>query len=146
MFKANTKFLIADDSNIQRKIIKLILNDLGYMNLVEATDGQMALEAIMNSFNTNRPIQFIISDWEMPHMKGIDLLKTCKNHPVYKSIPFILLTAANAAPQIMQALAAEVSEYIVKPFSAETLRDKIDRIYLATHSENIRARLPPQGS
>ena len=135
MFKTNTKFLIADDSNIQRKIIKLILSDLGFTNIVEATDGQMALDVITNSFKTNKPVQFIISDWEMPHIKGIDLLKTCKNHPVYSQIPFILLTAASAAPQIMQAVAANVSEYIVKPFNAETLRDKIDRIYSVNKSE-----------
>lgn len=132
MFKPNTKFLIADDSSIQRKIIKLILSELGYTNFVEATDGQAALDAIMNSYKMNKPIQFIICDWEMPHIKGIDLLKTCKDHSVYKRIPFILLTAASAAPQIMQAVAANVSEYIVKPFNAETLKDKIDRVYVGT--------------
>lgn len=104
MFKASTKFLIADDSSIQRKIKKLILSELGYTNFVEATDGQAALEAIMNSYNNNKPVQFIICDWEMPHIKGIELLKTCKDHRVYCQIPFILLTAASAAPQIMQAV------------------------------------------
>lgn len=136
MFKPNTKFLIADDSSIQRKIIKLILSELGYTNFVEATDGQAALDAIMNSYNSNKPIQFIICDWEMPNLKGIDLLKTCKDHPVFRRIPFILLTAASAAPQIMQAVAANVSGYIVKPFNAETLRDKIENVYQETKAEN----------
>ena len=133
MFNINTKFLVVDDFSTMRKIIKKVLDEIGYKNVVEAVDGRNALEVIANSFKTGEPIQFIISDWNMPNMQGIELLRACKENPQYKTVPFMLVTAESEQAQIIEAAKAGVSEYVVKPFNAATLKAKIERVYAKTH-------------
>ncbi len=133
MFNTNTKFLVVDDFSTMRKIIKKVLDEIGYKNVVEAVDGRNALEVIANSFKTGEPVQFIISDWNMPNMQGIELLRACKENPQYKTVPFMLVTAESEQAQIIEAAKAGVSEYVVKPFNAATLKAKIERVYNKTH-------------
>lgn len=129
MSNLTTKFLIVDDVSTMRKIIKNILGDLGYTNLVEAVDGANAIEVLNQSLSANAPVQFIISDWNMPNMMGIDLLKHCKNSPEFKALPFVLVTAESEQHQILEAVKAGVSDYIVKPFSAQKVKEKIERVH-----------------
>ena len=87
MFPLDTKFLVVDDFATMRKIIKKVLNELGYTNVEEADDGKTALPLIQGAHDAGKPYGFIVSDWNMPGMQGIDLLKACKADPRFKATP-----------------------------------------------------------
>ena len=129
MFPENTKFLVVDDFATMRKIIKKVLVEIGYKNVEEAEDGRPALEALKKAQGSGEPFQFIISDWNMPGMSGIELLKACKLDPQMRSIPFILVTAESEQKNIVEAARYGVSDYVVKPFNAQALRGKIDKVW-----------------
>ncbi len=129
MFSQNTKFLVVDDFATMRKIIKKVLDELGYKNVVEAVDGKNAFDVLKEHQATQQPIEFVISDWNMPNMLGIDLLKACRQDPTLKSIPFMLVTEESEQNQIVEAAKAGVSEYVIKPFNGATLKTKIERVY-----------------
>lgn len=129
MFDANTKFLVVDDFATMRKIVKKALFELGYTNVVEAVDGKNALDTLNEAIEKNEHFHFIISDWSMPKMLGIELLKACKQSPQLRNIPFVLVTAESEQAQIVEAVKAGVSEYVVKPFSAQILKAKIEKVY-----------------
>ena len=129
MFNTNTKFLVVDDFSTMRKIVKRVLDELGFKSVVEAVDGKNALELLKDYAEKNDPIQFVISDWNMPHLTGIDLLKACKADVKFNTLPFILVTAESEQSQIIEAAKAGVSEYVIKPFNAATLKLKIENVY-----------------
>lgn len=133
MFPANTKFLVIDDFATMRKIIRKILIELGYSHVEEADDGATALPMIQAAHEAGQPFQFIISDWNMPKMLGIDLLRSCKADPRFAKIPFMLVTAESEQKQILEAAKAGVSDYVVKPFNAATLKAKLEKVYAKTH-------------
>lgn len=133
MFPANTKFLVVDDFATMRKIIKKVLTELGYTNVEEADDGKPAFELLQKAQNIGQPFQFVISDWNMPGMTGIDLLRACKADAVFKNIPFMLVTAESEQKNIVEAAKAGVSDYVVKPFNANTLKGKLEKVW-AKHS------------
>ncbi len=133
MSNLTTKFLIVDDVSTMRKIIKNILGDLGYTNLVEAVDGVNALEILNQNLKTDAPVQFIISDWNLPNMMGIDLLKQCKKTPEFKAPPFVLVTAESEQHQILESVKAGISDYIVKPFSFNKIKEKLEKVYKKRH-------------
>jgi two-component system chemotaxis response regulator CheY len=133
MFPVTTKFLVVDDFATMRKIIKKVLTELGYTNVEEADDGKPALAALKKAQSDGKPFDFVISDWNMPGMTGIDLLKACKADPQLKLLPFMLVTAESEQKNIIEAAKAGVSDYVVKPFNAATLKGKLERIY-AKHS------------
>ncbi len=120
----NMKVLVVDDFSTMRRIIKNILNQLGFKNIVEADDGTTALEILKSE-----KIDLVISDWNMPKMTGIDLLKKVRSDPEMADLPFIMVTAEAQQDNIVLAVKAKVSQYIVKPFTAETLGDKINKIF-----------------
>lgn len=132
MFPSTTKFLVVDDFATMRKIIKKVLTELGYTNIEEADDGKTALPALQNAAASGRAFDFVISDWNMPGMTGIDLLKACKADPQLKNLPFMLVTAESEQKNIVEAAKAGVSDYVVKPFNAATLKEKLERIYAKT--------------
>lgn len=132
MFPANTKFLVIDDFATMRKIIRKILTELGYSQVEEADDGATALPLIQKAHEAGQPFQFIISDWNMPKMLGIDLLRSCKGDPRFNKVPFMLVTAESEQEQILEAAKAGVSDYIVKPFNAATLKAKLEKVYQKT--------------
>jgi len=118
------KILIVDDFSTMRRIIKNLLRDLGFTNTVEADDGTTALP-ILNAGG----IDFLVTDWNMPGMQGIDLLKHVRADEKLANLPVLMVTAEQKREQIIEAAQAGVNGYIVKPFTAATLKEKIDKIF-----------------
>ncbi len=118
------KILIVDDFSTMRRIIKNLLRDLGFNNTQEADDGSTALPMLQNG-----DFDFLITDWNMPNMPGIDLLKAVRADANLKSMPVLMVTAEAKRDQIVEAAEAGVNGYVVKPFTAETLKEKIDKIF-----------------
>ena len=117
------KFLVVDDFSTMRRIIKNLLNDLGYPNVTEADDGKTALPVLQQG-----GIDFLITDWNMPGMAGLDLLKAVRADDKLKKMPVLMLTAEAKREQIIEAAQAGVNGYVIKPFTAETLKEKLDKI------------------
>jgi len=117
------KFLVVDDFSTMRRIIKNLLNDLGYQNVLEADDGQTALPILQAG-----GIEFLVTDWNMPGMPGLDLLKAVRSDPKLAKLPVLMLTAEAKREQIIEAAQAGVNGYVIKPFTAVTLKEKIDKI------------------
>ena len=118
------KILIVDDFSTMRRIIKNLLRDLGYNNTHEADDGNTALPMLKNG-----DYQFVVTDWNMPGMQGIDLLKAIRLDDKLKHLPVLMVTAEAKREQIIEAAQAGVNGYIVKPFTAATLKEKLDKIF-----------------
>ncbi|TVS18334.1 MAG: response regulator [Gammaproteobacteria bacterium] len=118
------KVLIVDDYSTMRRIIKNLLRELGYTNTIEADDGETGLAELKKG-----GVDFLITDWNMPNMPGIELLRNVRNDPVLKDLPVLMVTAEAKREQIVQAAEAGVNGYVVKPFTAQTLQQKIDRIF-----------------
>ena len=123
-YNPNMRVLIVDDFATMRRIIRNILRQLGFTNFVEADDGVQAWEVLQRD-----RIEFIVSDWNMPNMTGIDLLRRVRGDQRTAHIPFLMVTAEAQQENILEAVQARVSNYIVKPFTADTLRQKIDKIF-----------------
>ena len=118
------RVLVVDDFSTMRRIIKNILRQLGFSNIIEADDGTTAWEIL----NKDR-IDFVISDWNMPKMPGIELLRKVRASEEFAAMPFLMVTAEAQQENIIEAVQAKVSNYIVKPFTAETLGQKIEKIF-----------------
>jgi two-component system chemotaxis response regulator CheY len=116
----NLPILIVDDYKTMLRIIRNLLKQVGFENVEEATDGTMAIEKMKE-----KTFELIISDWNMEPMSGFDLLKHVRAHETYKDTPFILITAESKTENVVAAKQAGVSNYIVKPFNAETLKTKL---------------------
>ena len=117
------KVLIVDDFATMRRILKNILKQLGFKNLVEADDGTSAWEVL-----ESQDIDLIISDWNMPKMTGLELLKKVRADSKYKTAPFLMVTAEAQKQNVIEAVQAGVSNYVVKPFTAEAISDKLKKI------------------
>jgi len=122
------KILVVDDFATMRRIIKNLLRDLGYHNITEADDGNSALPLLQTG-----NFDFLITDWNMPGMPGIDLLKTVRATPKLAKLPVLMVTAESKREQIIMAAQAGVNGYIVKPFNAGTLKEKLDKIFERIH-------------
>ncbi|MFQ5328946.1 MAG: chemotaxis response regulator CheY [Thermodesulfobacteriota bacterium] len=123
MFDQNMKILVVDDFSTMRRIVKNLLKELGYQYFEEADDGVNALAKLKsNNFD------FIVSDWNMPNMTGLDLLKAVRADDDLKATPFLMVTAEAQQSNIIEAVQAGVSNYIVKPFTAATLQQKLEKI------------------
>ena len=120
----NMKILVVDDFATMRRIVKNILTQLGFKNIIEADDGTTALNVLKSE-----KIGLIISDWNMPKMTGLDLLKAVRADTRMANTPFIMVTAEAQQDNIILAVKAKVSQYIVKPFTAETLSEKLNKIF-----------------
>ncbi len=118
------RILVVDDFSTMRRIIKNLLRELGYSNIVEADDGATALPILKGG-----GIDFLVTDWNMPNMPGIDLLEAVRGDPELESLPVLMVTAEAKRNQIIEAGQAGIDGYIVKPFTAETLQKKIDRVF-----------------
>ncbi len=129
MFPENTKFLVVDDFATMRKIVKKVLTQLGYKNIEEADDGNTAWPMIKEAHSSGKPYDIIISDWNMPGMTGVDLLKNVRGDANLKEMPFVMVTAESEQKNIVEAVKAGVSDYIVKPFNANTLKTKLESLY-----------------
>ena len=129
MFKSNTRILVVDDMKTMRLFVKKALKQLGFENFEEADDGETAYPKIEEAINSGSPFQLVLSDWNMPNMSGLDLLKKVKENPAMAGLPFILVTAESEASQVKVAIEAGVSNYIVKPFSADKLKGVLEQVY-----------------
>ncbi len=118
------KILIVDDFSTMRRIIKNLMRDLGFNNTFEADDGTTALPMLKNG-----DYDFLVTDWNMPGMQGIDLLRAVRADPSMSTLPVLLVTAESKKDQIVMAAEAGVNGYIVKPFTAATLEEKIKKIF-----------------
>ncbi len=119
----NMRILVVDDFATMRKVIKNLLKQAGYNNIVEAEDGAEALKTL-KSVN----VDFVISDWNMPNMNGLEFLKAVRADGDLSSKPFLMVTAEALQDNVVLAVKAGVSDYIVKPFTAEVLSEKIEKI------------------
>ena len=120
----NMKILVVDDMSTMRRIVKNIMKQLGFANVEEAENGQDALEKLRAS-----SFGFVISDWNMPVMTGIDLLRAIRADGTLKTIPVLMVTAEAQKENLIEAIQAGVSNYIVKPFTAEVLQEKMNKIF-----------------
>lgn len=118
------KILIVDDFSTMRRIIKNLLRDLGFTNTDEADDGNTALPMLKTG-----KYEFLITDWNMPGMTGIDLLRAVRADDALKGLPVLMVTAEAKRDQIVAAAQAGVNGYVVKPFTAAVLKEKIDKIF-----------------
>jgi two-component system chemotaxis response regulator CheY len=118
------KILIVDDFSTMRRIIKNLLRDLGFTNTQEADDGTTALPMLRNG-----DFDFLVTDWNMPGMTGLDLLKQVRADPKLAALPVLMVTAEAKRDQIIEAAQAGVNGYVVKPFTAQVLKEKINKIF-----------------
>ena len=118
------KILVIDDFSTMRRIVKNILKQLGFENIEEAEDGVQAYSKLQNG-----GFGFVVSDWNMPNMDGIELLRKVRSDPALKDIPFLMVTAEAEKEKVVEAIKSGVNNYIVKPFTAEVLKEKMDKIF-----------------
>lgn len=120
----NMKILVVDDMTTMRRIVKNILKQLGFANVEEAENGQEALQKLRAE-----RFDFVVSDWNMPVMTGIDMLRAIRADAQLKAIPVLMVTAEAQQANLVEAIQAGVSNYIVKPFTAETMQEKLQKIF-----------------
>lgn len=126
MFDTKIKILVVDDMMTMRKIVTKALKEMGFSDFIEAGDGAKAWEALNQSATA---VSLIISDWNMPNSTGMDLLKRVRGDNRFKKLPFILLTAEAEATQVSEAVQVGVSGYMVKPFTLESLKEKLEAVH-----------------
>ncbi|AAQ61109.1 MULTISPECIES: chemotaxis response regulator CheY [Chromobacterium] len=124
MSDKNMRFLVVDDFSTMRRIVRNLLKELGFTNVDEAEDGQVALHKLKT-----QSFDFVVSDWNMPNMTGIELLKAVRADPQLKHLPFMMITAEAKRENIIEAAMAGASGYIVKPFTAATMEEKMNKIF-----------------
>jgi two-component system chemotaxis response regulator CheY len=130
MSDPSLRFLVVDDFSTMRRIVRNLLKELGYTNAEEAEDGAVAL----NRLKTEK-FDFVVSDWNMPNMTGIELLKSIRAEPGLKTLPVLMITAEARKENIIEAAQAGANGYIVKPFTAATLDEKLAKIFKALEAK-----------
>jgi len=123
----NIRILVVDDFSTMRRIVKNLLHDLGYANTTEADDGKTAWATLQTA-----PFDLVITDWNMPGMTGLDLLKNIRGDARLASLKVLMVTAEAQREQIIEAAKCGVNGYIIKPFTAVTLKEKLDKLALRT--------------
>ncbi|MHB1300004.1 MAG: chemotaxis response regulator CheY [Burkholderiales bacterium] len=124
MANADLKILVVDDFSTMRRIIRNLLKELGFPNVTEAEDGVDALKKLQGG-----NFEFVVSDWNMPNMSGIDLLRAIRKDPTLKHLPVLMVTAEAKKENIIEAAQAGASGYVVKPFTAAVLDEKLNKIF-----------------
>ncbi|WP_373975877.1 chemotaxis response regulator CheY [Chitinibacter sp. SCUT-21] len=124
MADQNMRFLVVDDFSTMRRIVRNLLKELGFTNVDEAEDGQVALHKLKNG-----QFEFVVTDWNMPNMTGIELLKAIRSDAQLKHLPVLMVTAEAKKENIIEAATAGASGYVVKPFTAATLDEKLKKIF-----------------
>lgn len=127
----DTKFLVVDDFSTMRRIVRNLLKELGFTNVQEAEDGVDALNKLRGE-----KFDFVVSDWNMPNMTGIELLRTVRADAALKHLPVLMVTAEAKKENIIEAAQAGASGYVVKPFTAATLDEKLKKIFAANPQLN----------
>ncbi|MCK9389490.1 MAG: chemotaxis response regulator CheY [Sulfuritalea sp.] len=122
--RTSLKFLVVDDFSTMRRIVRNLLKELGFTNVDEAEDGAVALTKLREG-----GFEFVVSDWNMPNMDGLTLLQNVRADPKLKTLPFLMVTAEAKKENIIAAAQAGASGYVVKPFTAATLQEKLEKIF-----------------
>ncbi len=130
MLPTTSRVLLVEDSAVDREAIKLILANLGYKNIVEAVDGIHAIGFLTDPERNTPPVEFVISDWRMAKMSGMDFLKLVRADENLKRLPFILISTVDDMSEVLNAIVAGVTDYIVKPITADVLKKKMLAAYL----------------
>ena len=130
MSDPNLRFLVVDDFSTMRRIVRNLLKELGYTNADEAEDGAVALAKLKSE-----KFDFVVSDWNMPNMTGIELLKGIRAEPTLKGLPVLMITAEARKENIIEAAQNGANGYIVKPFTAATLDEKLTKIFKALEAK-----------
>jgi two-component system chemotaxis response regulator CheY len=125
MLDYKEKILVVDDFLTMRRIVRNLLKQLGYENVTEAEDGDQAYVKLKAG-----GFGFVISDWNMPNLDGLGLIRKVRSDPELKDLPFLMVTAEAEKEKVIEAIRAGVSNYVVKPFTAEVLKEKIEKIFL----------------
>ena len=128
-YNLEMRFLVVDDMEPMRLMITQQLRAMGFNHIKEAVDGEAAWGALERAAAEKKPIDFIICDWHMPELKGIDLLKRCRAHLLYKNIAFVIVTSSAEMQYVTEAVEAGVDGYMVKPFSPATFTSKFNFTY-----------------
>lgn len=124
MVNPNMKFLVVDDFSTMRRIVRNLLKELGYSNVEEAEDGAVGLSMLKGG-----GFDFVVSDWNMPNMDGLTMLQNIRSDPDLKHLPVLMVTAEAKKENIIAAAGAGASGYVVKPFTAATLDEKLSKIF-----------------
>jgi two-component system chemotaxis response regulator CheY len=125
MADPNMKILVVDDFSTMRRIVRNLLKELGFINVHEAEDGVEGLKKLRNDGN----FEFVVSDWNMPNMTGIDMLRQIRADPALKHLPVLMVTAEAKRENIIEAAQAGASGYVVKPFTSATLDEKLNKVF-----------------
>ena len=125
MADPNMKILVVDDFSTMRRIVRNLLKELGFANVSEAEDGVDALNKLRGEGN----FEFVVSDWNMPNMTGIELLRAIRGDAALKHLPVLMVTAEAKRENIIEAAQAGASGYVVKPFTAATLDEKLKKVF-----------------
>lgn len=123
------KTIVIDDMLTMRKIITKMLKQIGFTNIQEADDGATAWPMIEEAHTNGEPFEFIVSDWNMPKMTGLELLERIRKDERFKKMPFLMITAEAEQSNVLKVVKAGVSNFVVKPFTPETLQQKIQKIF-----------------
>ncbi len=133
MFPPDTRILVADDMPTIRELVKNQLKTLGFKTILEAADGEQAMQILISNNATGSPVQLVISDWNMPKMTGLEFLKQVRASVEWQNLPFILLTSESERDQVTEAILAGVSQYLVKPFAAKVFEEKLKGVWNKHH-------------
>ncbi|HOV98537.1 MAG: response regulator [Bacteroidetes bacterium] len=125
------KFLVVDDSLTMRRIVINALKTLGYEGIVEASDGKEAIAKLMTE-----GVNFVITDWNMPEMNGLELTKWLRSNPQFENIPILMVTTRGNKDDVIEAMKARVNNYIVKPFTPQGLKEKIEQVMKSVSVDN----------
>ena len=132
MFSPNTRVLVVDDMSVMRLLVASLLKGLGFTHVVEATDGSDAWKKFTQAEQNGAPFQLVISDWNMPRLKGIDLVRRIRQSPTLGATPFVMLTAENDQASLAESTAAGVTAHLAKPFNEALFREKIAEAFEKT--------------
>lgn len=124
----NPRILLVDDFEIVRMMLKSALSDLGYSNVEEAEDGKIALRMLKEAHASGRPFNLVFCDWNMPEVSGIEVLETCRMTPEFVSLPIIMVTAEADQENVVRAVRAGATDYVVKPIAPDVLERKVNKI------------------
>ena len=131
----NFRILVVDDSAMMRSMMRHSLHGIGFENLDEASDGREGFELIEKAFAEGRPYVIVFADWNMPRMNGLELLEACRESVQFSTLPFVMISAEREPENINRALRAGALDFIVKPFSAQMLYEKLSGILLEPASD-----------
>ena len=129
MFPPDTRILVVDDMPSIRELVKAQMKTMGYKTFLDAEDGEEGLKILTQQKASGTPIGLVICDWNMPKMKGLDLLRHVRGIPDWQNLPFVLLTSESEREQVTEAVLAGVSQYVVKPFSPKIFEEKLKGVW-----------------